>query len=149
MGAVMWEALSGQRLFEGRTDLEIFKKIRNCEVPPLATMRKDVPSSLIAVVEHALAKEPEQRYASAHQFAFALAQVMRQHSPLGVDAQQALGVAVLDARRMLGISVPGVDDQPTWNFDLSDAPPGGRSMEIEFSAADVGVDPLPLTKPKP
>jgi serine/threonine protein kinase len=151
MGAVMFEALTGVRLFEGRSDLEIFKKIRNCEVPPLAVVRGDVPPAMIAVIERALAKEPEQRYPGAQQFAHALAQIMYQHSTLVGDAQQALGVSVLEARKLLGIRVDGVDDQPTWNFDLSDAPTmrrSGESMQIEFSAPDMSTDPVPLTRPK-
>jgi serine/threonine-protein kinase len=151
MGAVMFEALSGVRLFEGRSDLEIFKKIRNCEIPPLAVVRGDVPQAMIAVIERALAKEPDQRYGSAQQFAYALAHIMRQHPNLVGDVQQVLGVSVLEARKLLGIRVPGVDDQPTWNFDLSDASTmvrTGDSRQIEFSAPDHAVEPLPLTTPK-
>jgi len=150
MGSVMFEALSGVRLFDGRSDLEIFKKIRNCEIPPLAVVRGDVPSAVIGVIERALAKEPENRYPNAQQFAHALAHAMRQHSNV-VDTQAALGASVLEARKLLGIKVPGVDDQPTWNFDLSDAPtlpPTGESMQVEFSAPDLTSEPLPLTKPK-
>jgi serine/threonine-protein kinase len=149
MGAVLFEALSGTRLFDGRSDLEIFKKIRNCEVPPLQVVRGDVPAGFIAVIERALAKEPEQRYASAQQFAYALAQIMRAHSTLVGDAQQALGAAVLEARKLRGIKVAGVDDQPTWNFDLSDSPAAAsQALQIEFSSPDLNADPVPLTKPK-
>jgi len=151
LGAVLFEALSGVRLFDGRSDLEIFKKIRNCEVPPLAVVRGDVPRELIVVIERALAKEPDHRYGSAHQMAFALAHVMRHHSNMTGDGQSALGTAVLEARKLLGIRVPGIDDQPTWNFDLSDASTQvrtGESMQIEFSKPDVTAEPVPLDKPK-
>jgi serine/threonine-protein kinase len=153
MGTVLFEALSGVRLFDGRGDLEIFKKIRNCEVPPLAVVRGDVPREMIAVIERALAKEPEQRYPSAQQMAFALSHVMRNHANMTGDAQQALGAAVLEARKLLGIRIPGIDDQPTWNaFDFSDAAPTvrrtGESMQIEFSAPDMSAEPVSLDKPK-
>ena len=41
MGTVLWEALAGQRLFEGKSDLDVFKLIRNCEIRPLAPLRPD------------------------------------------------------------------------------------------------------------
>jgi serine/threonine protein kinase len=152
MGSVMFEALSGVRLFDGRSDLEIFKKIRTCAIPPLAVVRGDVPASMIAVIERALAKEPEHRYESAQLFAYALAQVVRQHTNLAGDTQQALSASVLEARKLLGIRVAGVDDQPTWAFDLSDGGPTlrqtGESIQIDVSGADLMDDPVPLTKPK-
>ena len=151
MGAVLWEVLTGHRLFDGRADLEIFKKIRSCEIPPLQTIRSDVPTALVAVIERALSKAPEDRYPGAQHMAHALAQVIRGHATVQQDQQFALAEAVLEARRLLGISVHGIDDQPGWNFDLSDARDGkrsGESVAIEFSAPDLGADPVPLTRPK-
>ncbi|MBP6628510.1 MAG: serine/threonine protein kinase [Kofleriaceae bacterium] len=155
MGLVLWEALSGERVFDGKNDLEVFKKIRACDVPPITDLRPDVPAALSDVIARSLAKEPADRHASARDFAYALAEVLKKAS-LGGDAQQALGAAVVDARRRLGRG--GDDDgQVTWNFDVSGAqtrdarPPGaagGQSIEIDLSAPDLTVDPLPLTKPK-
>ena len=36
VGSVLWETLTGERLFDGKNDVEIFKKIRACKVPPIA-----------------------------------------------------------------------------------------------------------------
>jgi len=65
VGGVLWEALAGRRLFSGPSDIDIFRQIRKCEVPPLAEIRPDVPSRLAATIHRALAIDPANRYASA------------------------------------------------------------------------------------
>jgi serine/threonine-protein kinase len=106
VGSVLWETLSGERLFDGKNDVEIFKKIRACKVPPIADRRPDMPSSLAAVLDVALAADPVNRFASATAFAHALSQVMKQ--AVGIDPQTALGDAV---REMRAHSGGGGDDQ--------------------------------------
>ena len=142
VGSVIWETLAGERLFDGKNDVEIFKKIRACKVPPIIERRPDVPPSLAAVLDVALAAEPANRYANAVEFASALSQVMKQ--AVGVDAATALGTAVHDARLREHASSEG---------DIVPTMPGGprskrESVDVEFSTAEVGVEPLELTKPK-
>src|SRR3569623_1578999 len=43
VGNVIWESLAGERLFDGKNDVEIFKKIRAAKVPPIVERRPDVP----------------------------------------------------------------------------------------------------------
>ncbi len=122
VGNVLWEALTGERLFDGKTDIEVFKKIRACQVTPVAHYRSDVPPTLAAVLDTALAADPANRYASADEFAHALGQVMKQ--AVGVSAASALGQAVVAARQV----------------------PDQGSIEIEMSVADLDVEPIELTK---
>src|SRR6185503_3252599 len=96
VGSVLWEALAGERLFDGKSDVEIFKKIRACNVPPIAERRPDLPASLVAVLDTVLARDPAHRYATADEFAHALGQVMLE--AVGVNAASALGAAVVAAR---------------------------------------------------
>jgi len=131
VGSVLWETLSGERLFDGKTDIEIFKKIRACQVPPIADRRKDVPAALAAVLDMSLTADPANRYATADEFAHALGQVMKQ--AIGVNSPTALGAAVVEARRTLG---GGGDAMPT-----ADHPMPSQSVEVEF-----GEDPVPLLR---
>lgn len=159
MGTVLWEALAGQRLFEGKTDLDVFKQIRNCEIRPLARMRPDLPRALVEVIETALAKDPAKRYPSARTMAVALAEVLKTAQTQG-DAQQLLGAAVTDARARLARRAAGpspTDEQVTWSFAIdvdplvvtNQAPVAGGSIDVEFSKPDLSVEPVPLTKKKP
>jgi serine/threonine-protein kinase len=139
VGNILWETLTSERLFDGKTDVEIFKKIRSCTVPPIADRRNDVPAALLAVLDMALAADPANRYASADEFAHALGQVMKQ--AVGVNAATALGQAVAAARKS-----SQVDDADQLSTTERAA---GNSQDIEFSRADVDVEPLELTKRRP
>ena len=130
VGSVLWETLSGERLFDGKNDVEIFKKIRACNIPPIGEIRTDIPSSLPAVLDVALAPEPENRFASATAFATALSQVMKQ--AVGIDPQTALGDAVR-----------------SFQARIKTDSTGPRTMdELEFSRADTDAVPIELTNRK-
>jgi len=137
VGTVLWETLSGERLFDGKTDVEIFKKIRACKVPPLTDRRPDLPASLVAILEVALAADPANRYGSAEEFAHALGQVMKE--AVGVNAPSALAAAVREAR---GTGFPANADDMTTTEHVP------RSVEIQFSEAGVTVDAIPLEPKK-
>ncbi len=155
VGNILWETLAGERLFDGKNDIEIFKRIRACAVPPIRDRRPDVPQALAVVLDSALAADPAERFASATEFASALSQVMK--SAVGVDPTSALGANVREARMR---SNPAAHDaQPTHDHDVmptgSNAPTlpqlarkKRESVDVEFSTADVNVDPIELTKPK-
>jgi serine/threonine-protein kinase len=136
---ILWESLSGERLFDGKTDIEIFKKIRACQVPPIVERRPDVPQALATVLDIALAPDPNNRYGSAEEFAFALGQVMK-HAVINVNPTVALGGAVVEARRTLNGET---DSLPT--SDHVHPPSTSLGVEVEFSRAEVGVEPLELT----
>jgi serine/threonine protein kinase len=137
VGNLLWESLTGERLFDGKTDVEIFKKIRNCVVPPIADRRSDVPVAMLAVLDTALAADPANRYASAEEFAHALGQVMKQ--AVGINPATALGTAVIEARKVLDGET---DDQSTAEHAT------GKHPDVEFSTADLSVEPLALTAKK-
>jgi hypothetical protein len=63
-GVTIWELLSGRKLFEGASDLEILGKVARCEVPPLGGSggRADVPQAVEAVVRRMLRAEPGARF---------------------------------------------------------------------------------------
>jgi hypothetical protein len=104
--------LTGDRLFDGKNDIEIFKKIRACKIPSIQTRRKDVPEALAAVLEIALSADPADRYATAEEFAHALDQVAKQAAE--VNTAIALGAAVTEARAQLKYGdVTDSDDQST------------------------------------
>ncbi|HEX7839662.1 MAG TPA: serine/threonine-protein kinase [Kofleriaceae bacterium] len=111
VGSVLWETLTGDRLFDGKNDIEIFKKIRACQIPSIQTRRKDVPGALAAILECALSADPGNRFATADEFAHALDQVVKQ--AVGVNTQAALGAAVADARAQLKVAERDSDDLPT------------------------------------
>ena len=131
VGSVLWETLTGDRLFDGKNDIEIFKKIRACQIPSIQTRRKDVPAALAAILEVALSADPANRYSTADEFAHALDQVVKQ--AVGFNTASALGTAVAEVRARLKQPVRDTDDQST-SEHRPDA--GGSLIEADIDLLD-------------
>jgi serine/threonine protein kinase len=65
LGVVLYEMLTGARLFDGGTDLIVLEKVRAAEVSPPSKYNPRVSPSLDRIVLKALAKDPQERYQSA------------------------------------------------------------------------------------
>ena len=63
LGVTLWEALAGQRLFDGASEMDIIGKVLRCQIPPLPPALGVSPASE-AVVRHMLAANPDGRYPS-------------------------------------------------------------------------------------
>ncbi|MCA2980082.1 MAG: serine/threonine protein kinase [Myxococcaceae bacterium] len=72
LGIVLWELLTGKRLFKGENDLMTQRLVKACQVPPPSQVDPSVPAALDEVVLRALAKAPGDRYADAGAFRMAL-----------------------------------------------------------------------------
>src|SRR5580700_11796626 len=62
VGIILWELLSGQRLFLGDTDFQTVKKVQAAQVPSISSINKRVPQDLEKIMNRALARDPDQRY---------------------------------------------------------------------------------------
>jgi Flp pilus assembly protein TadD/tRNA A-37 threonylcarbamoyl transferase component Bud32 len=72
LGVVLFQMLTGRLPFEGPTTLSVLHKITSELPPPPSRFRGDLDPTLDAVVQKALARQPEERYQSARAFAEAL-----------------------------------------------------------------------------
>lgn len=75
-GILLWEMLSGRRLFKGDTDVETFKQVQAAVIPDMRQIRSDVSDDLAYVLSKALARDRDQRYLQAGDFAKDLSIVM-------------------------------------------------------------------------
>jgi serine/threonine-protein kinase len=71
-GVVLWSTLAGRRLFSGEDISDTMVQVLTAEVPLLAKLRADVPEAIDAALSPALARDRNDRYASARDFAMAL-----------------------------------------------------------------------------
>jgi serine/threonine-protein kinase len=69
---VLHEALAGERLFRGPTDLAVLERVRAAVVAAPSARNPQVPAALDQVVLRALAREPADRFAWASGLAEAL-----------------------------------------------------------------------------
>ncbi len=65
VGVVLFETLTGTRLFQAETDFATLEKVRAVEVPRPTSLNPDIPKPLENIIYKALAREPEQRYQSS------------------------------------------------------------------------------------
>ena len=126
VGSIIWETLVGDRLFDGKTDVEIFQEDPRVSDPAGVHAGPDVLPALVAVLETALAPDPANRFGSAEEFAQALSQVMK--TAVGAGGQQALGAAVMESKAFM---------------KQDEAKP---ASQVEFSTADLTVEPIELPK---
>ena len=75
-GVILYQFLTGERPFAGSTTTTMQKVLKEDPLPP-STLNVQLPPAIDAVVRKALAKRPDDRYATAREFAQALQGAMR------------------------------------------------------------------------
>jgi serine/threonine protein kinase len=68
VGIMLWEMLAGRRLFQGKTDYETVKQVQSAKIPPISSMCAEADDHLESILSRALARDRDQRYASARAF---------------------------------------------------------------------------------
>src|SRR2546429_815682 len=105
LGCVLYEMLAGHPPFLGTTPQEVLARHTLDPVPPLRTIRREVPPAVEQAVLRALAKSPADRFPSAAAFSEALTQVGAPPSFARLAARPAVfvaaGVAALVAGYLL------------------------------------------------
>jgi serine/threonine protein kinase len=171
-GILLWEMLSGRRLFKGETDLETFKLVQAAEIPDIRKIRPEVSDDLAAVVGKALARDPERRYLQAGDFAKDLSVVLdrlgrpvtyqdlaklvvatagdlrKKRKAEQKDAAGMVGDLILDALHDFSGGAPAAANSSLGTQGLTQQASGGEFV----NPSDWGLDSLfdePLDKPVP
>lgn len=112
MGIVLWEALTGRRLFPADNPVEHMLDFLTSEPPSAASINPLVPKEVDQVIELALASEPEKRFESAEAFMKSLFDGHDPSSPLEVSAylERHAGIA-LHIQRSLVHGLQASNDQ--------------------------------------
>lgn len=88
MGIILWESLTGRRLFRGENNAATLNKILQEDVPLVSSLYPDL-ECFDAVLSIALEREPEDRFQSADEFANALEAAA--HNGPGLATPRAVG----------------------------------------------------------
>ncbi len=72
LGIILWELLTNEKLFTGETDFETLERVKNGAIPPPSSKNPRVGKTLDAIVNKALARGVEDRYAWASEMREAL-----------------------------------------------------------------------------
>ncbi len=83
---VLWECLTGQRLFDGENEARIFGRVLDGYVPPPSQFRPGLPPALDGVVLRGLDRDPSRRFSTAREMALALDACVRAASSTEVGS---------------------------------------------------------------
>jgi len=84
-GAILYEMATGRRAFEGKSQLSIASAILEKEPEPLSSAQPSAPPALDDLVRTCLAKDPNERHASAHDVKLQLRRAARVSQPPAQD----------------------------------------------------------------
>src|SRR5262250_2470750 len=149
LGAVLYEAVTGQRAFQGKSQLSVASAILEKEPEPISAIKPLTPRSLDHVVRRCLAKDPDDRWQSARDLALELKSISATDPPssAGVPAvalardQRALlpwsvaALAILGSLALLFLRPKHESLAPVYSSIISNS---GIPFQIE---GDIGAPP--------
>ena len=113
-GAVLYEMATGRKAFSGKSQATIIAAILSAEPVPISSLQPMTPPAIDRVVKTCLAKDPDERFQTAHDLKLQLQWIVEAGSQAGVPApvakrrrtRERLAWAVAGAA-MLGLVVLG------------------------------------------
>jgi hypothetical protein len=105
LGCVLYECLTGQRVFPRDSRLaEAWAHLEE-EPPPASRTRADLPQAVDQVISRAMAKEPEQRYATCGALVAAAQAALGLRQPVRFGRRAALVVAAVGVTTVAALTV--------------------------------------------
>jgi serine/threonine-protein kinase len=151
LGAVTYEMLAGEAPFTGPTVQVIVAKVMSERPVPLATIRDTVPAHVEAAVLRALAKLPADRWATARDYAVALAATARDTGVRPRAGTTALPRRARSARVAGGAALAALAGGAGWlgrgALDATSASPLGAFGTARLVAWEPGVNADPALSP--
>ena len=148
---VLWEALTGHRLFDGETEAIVLVRAIEGRIEPPSTFNPQLNHAMDAVVMRGLARDPEQRFATARDMALAIEQTIGLASPYEVGewvesiaaeeiARRARSIAEIESASM-NASAPriGLAPQPA-------EPPHSQVSSISVSRPAISTPAPPKSR---
>lgn len=142
VGSVLWESLTGKKLFDGKSDFDVYTKIREGQVAPIRPLRRDLPRGMVSVLNKGLASNISNRFMSAREMGRELSLVLKTARAGSKDLHDLIGRTVIDAREHLDmgrrtgehstttpiadpvidlVTLPGEGDPPSEEREISSA----------------------------
>lgn len=151
LGVIMYEMLTGEKLFVGESDFSTLEKVRNAEVLAPSALNPDITPPLEQVVLKALAREVEDRYQWASDLHEDLARFLLEGDVfsakhLATFMTEAFAEDLLrEGEKMERFAQIDRPDQMEPSGIVTALPPGPRPLDSTRPA--LGQAPLPLVSP--
>lgn len=128
-GCILFEAITGQRPFTGKDQIEVLNKVIREPAPLVTTLNPNVPADLQRIVRRCLAKDPDERYQNIKDVAIELKEVRREFQDFE-SARPPVSSAVSEARTIWKSETTRVQSQPTTTESPASA--ATRASSAEF-----------------
>lgn len=152
-GIVLYELLTGDRLFTGDSDYSILEKVRAAQVPRVSTVRQALPPAIDPIVARALARDPDERYQHASELVADLQRYMlTQERPFTREDLAAYMKSMFAEeweREKRQAHEPADDDEPTPLSDPGGSVPLIRAPSRQEDTARRAVEVPPGRPPLP
>jgi serine/threonine protein kinase len=86
LGAVLYEMVTGNRAFEGKTPASAMAAVMEREPPPISSLQPLTPAALERLIKICLSKDPDERWQTAHDVKLQLKQIAEGASQISATA---------------------------------------------------------------
>lgn len=131
-GCILFEAITGQKAFAGKDQIDVLNRIIREPAPPLSALNPNLPADLQRIVRRCLAKDPEQRYQNIKDVAIELKEVRRELQERSTDMTVApvSSSAGSEARTIWQSEATRLQSQP--NTGAASGASSTRASSAEF-----------------
>ena len=136
LGVLLWELLSGQRLFGGGGHMaETLYNVVNKPIPPIKSVRPSVPDTYAMVVHRALERDPRRRFSSAREMAQALQRAVQTEGawPSSATVSEVMAALFPDGQQKSRDLIGNVTHQAILARSQTQEPSAEQSIEIEIT----------------
>jgi len=146
-GAVLYEMLTGRKAFDGKTQASLIAAIMNVEPTPVSALAPIAPRALDRLVLRCLAKDPDDRWQTAHDLLLQLRWIAGRGAKGGAKAaagartrNEPLTLVALAAAMLITLGMA----YPAYRYMQGPAQPDDfrfRIPAVGLSAADMAISP--------
>jgi serine/threonine-protein kinase len=129
LGIVLWETLTGQRLFKDESDLATLRRVQECHVPAPSSIDPAIPQALDAIVLRALSKSVDARFKDCGAFRLALEELAMSQAIPASSAHLTAFMSELYADRIATETSPQSLDELSSSGQLDDLPTPTRPTQ--------------------
>ncbi len=140
LGIILYEMLTGRRLFKTDSEIKTLEKIKSVDIGPPSSLNPNIPPRLDAIVMRALSADQEDRYIDAAAFQAALLEYMYPGTPTVTQKSLELFMQELfseergqevdrlqrgsELAKDLHTRTPDLDLDPEWEEEATELPKG-------------------------
>ena len=149
-GCVLYEMMAGRKAFEGKSQLSVLSAILEKDPEPIATVQPTSPPALDYLITTCLAKNPGDRFQTAHDLKLQLAWIAKSGSASGAPATNMrrsrtglflAGIAALCLAAIALAAVALIGRQPRRILRAAILPPEGTQFETLYRNGAPALSP--------